>query len=160
MILVVLGTEKYKFTRPLLQLDAYLKRYGISERVIVQSGYTSFYSERMEISPFFAMSKLENLVEQARVIISHGGTGSVVSAVKKGKKVIAVPRLKKYNEHIDDHQIELVEIFAKKGYIIPWFPNDNLENIFLQVEKFIPKRFESGKKAILDFVANFIDGIE
>src|SRR5690554_4069176 len=111
MLLVVLGTEKYSFTRPLLALEAYLKENLLGEDVVVQAGYTQFVSTRMKIIPFFNLVELEKLYEEARVVICHGGTGSVVTGVKLGRKVIVVPRLKKYGEHIDDHQLELVNAF-------------------------------------------------
>lgn len=53
------------------------------------------------------------------VVVTHGGTGAIIGAVKDGKKVIAVPRLAKYGEHVDDHQIEIVNQFGDMGLIEP-----------------------------------------
>ena len=50
-------------------------------------------------------------MEKANIVITHGGTGAIIGAVKKGKKVIAVPRLAKYGEHVDDHQLQLIKQF-------------------------------------------------
>ena len=50
-------------------------------------------------------------MEKANIVITHGGTGAIIGAVKKGKKVIAVPRLAKYGEHVDDHQLQLIKKF-------------------------------------------------
>ena len=62
--------------------------------------------------------QFNNLIKEADLVITHGGVGSIMSAVKLGKKVIAVPRLKKYDEHVNDHQLEIVDTFKKQGIII------------------------------------------
>ena len=66
------------------------------------------------------MSKeqLEKFQDEANLIITHGGVGSIVSSIEKGKKVIAVPRKHEYGEHVNDHQIQIVKDFNDKGYII------------------------------------------
>lgn len=56
---------------------------------------------------------------KADIVITHGGTGAIIGAVKKGKKVIAVPRLAKYGEHVDDHQLQLVKQFDDLNLICP-----------------------------------------
>lgn len=159
MLLVVLGTEKYSFTRPLLALEAYLKENLLGEDVVVQAGYTQFVSTRMKIIPFFNLVELEKLYEEARVVICHGGTGSVVTGVKLGRKVIVVPRLKKYGEHIDDHQLELVNAFSEKNYIMPWEEGVSILDIFNRIDDFEPAEFISGRDAIVDFVDSFIQGV-
>ena len=55
--------------------------------------------------------------EKADIVITHGGTGAIIGAVKKGKKVIAVPRLAKYGEHVDDHQLQLIDQFKEQNLI-------------------------------------------
>lgn len=159
MILVVLGTEKYVFTRPLVQLEAYAKDFSIDEKIIVQAGYTPFRSSSMEVIPFFSMSELKELYKQARIVICHGGTGSVVTGVKLRKKVIVVPRLKKYNEHIDDHQLELVTAFKEQNYILPWLEHDKLSEVIDGLKGFQPSKFISGKDAILEYVKHYIGEI-
>ena len=57
-------------------------------------------------------------MSKASFIITHGGVGSIISSLKLNKKVIAVPRLSKYNEHVNDHQLQIIEDFDKQGYII------------------------------------------
>lgn len=158
MILVVLGTEKYSFQRPLDLLEAYVVENRITEQIIVQSGYTVYRSDYMDITPFFSMHELNLLYDEARIVISHGGTGSVVAGIKMGKTVVVIPRLKKYNEHIDDHQLELVSAFDESNYIVPWNEGDDLSMVMKKTQEFSPATFLSGKESILNYVAKFIDG--
>ena len=72
----------------------------------------------MKIIDFIPREEISSYQDKANLIITHGGVGSIISSVEKGKKVIAVPRLHKYGEHVNDHQKEIIETFNKKGYII------------------------------------------
>lgn len=60
-------------------------------------------------------------------MITHGGTGAIIGAVKKGKKVIAVPRLVKYGEHVDNHQMQIIKQFSEMNLIYGVLDCDRLE---------------------------------
>ena len=109
LILVTLGTQLQPFTR---LLDA-IEKLNLDEEIIVQAGCTKYTSDKMKILDFVSYEEMAKLVKKARVIITHGGTGSIVEPLKKGKIIIGCARLKKYGEHVDDHQTELIEIFLK-----------------------------------------------
>ena len=66
----------------------------------------------------------------ADIVVSHGASGSIMKALNAGKKVIAVTRLEKYGEHINDHQIQNNEAFAENGYVLAVFEMDSLGNAF------------------------------
>ena len=57
-------------------------------------------------------------VKKADIVVSHGASGSIMKALNAGKKVIAVTRLEKYGEHINDHQIQNNEAFSSNGYVL------------------------------------------
>ena len=109
MILVTLGTQKQSFKRLLEKIE----NSKVEGEIIVQAGYTEFNSKKMKIIDFINYAEMEKLVDKADLIITHGGTGSILGPLKKNKKVIACARLAKYGEHVDNHQEELVSIFAK-----------------------------------------------
>ena len=118
MILVMLGTQNNSFHRLLEKIDELIEKGIIKEEVIVQAGYTKYESNKMKIIDFTSREELEKLEQKANFIITHGGVGSIITSLEKGKKVIAVPRLHKYGEHVNDHQKEIIEKFNKSGYII------------------------------------------
>lgn len=62
--------------------------------------------------------KFSQIMDKAEIVITHGGTGAIIGAVKKGKKVIAVPRLARYGEHVDDHQLQLVGQFKELNLFV------------------------------------------
>ena len=138
MILVLLGTQNNSFHRLLEKIDELIEKQIINERVIVQAGYTRYESNNMRVFDLIPQEELDRYQEKADLIITHGGVGSIISSIKKGKKVIAVPRLHKYQEHVNDHQKQIVELFSKKGYIVGIEDISELENAIIQIQQIIP----------------------
>lgn len=139
MVLVTLGTQKQDFSR-LLQ---YIEDSNITDEIIVQAGYTKFESKKMKIFDFISYDEMEKYIDKADYVITHSGTGSVLTPLKKGKKVIVCARLAKYGEHVDDHQKQLVEIFSEEGYTLELDENNNLNDLIKDIKKFKPKKYVS-----------------
>ena len=162
MILVMLGTQNNSFERLLKKMDELIEKKVIDEKVIVQSGYTNYESKNMRIFDLIPQEELERYQEQADLIITHGGVGSIVSSIKKGKKVIAIPRLHRYHEHVNDHQKQIVESFDKKGYIIGIQRIDELRKAIISAQDFVPKKYDDNEKSnskILKLIEDFIEKI-
>ena len=118
MILVTLGTQDKTFVRLLEKINQLIDRGLIKDKVVVQAGFTKYSSDNMEIFDLIPQDEFNNLMSKADLVITHGGVGNIISALEKNKKVIAVPRLAKYGEHINDHQIQNNEAFAINNYVL------------------------------------------
>ena len=160
MILVLLGTQNNSFYRLLEEIDKLISENIINEEVIVQNGYTKYETQNMKLIDFVSKEELEKLLENADLIITHGGVGSIIMSIKKGKKVIAIPRLHKYSEHVNDHQKEIVELFNKKGYIIGINEVEELKSAFLKIEEFNPIPYKENNEKMLKIIEEFIEKIE
>ena len=114
----MLGTQNNSFHRLLEEVEKNINEGTINEEVIVQAGYTKFKSHKMRIIDLISKEQLEQFQEEASLIITHGGVGSIITSIKKGKKVIAVPRMHEYGEHVNNHQVQIVKNFDEQGYII------------------------------------------
>lgn len=139
MILVTVGTQKQSFDRlfDLIRNSKELKK----EELIVQRGYTKCNnSKRIKAFDFIPLDEMEEYISKADLVISHGGVGTIFSAIKKGKKVIAVPRLEKYGEHINDHQIEICEALENEGYIL--YYKDGVDSLDELIKKAQNTKFE------------------
>ena len=157
MILVMLGTQNNSFERLLKELDKLKEKKIIKEKIIVQAGYTKYNSKNLEVFDFIEKDKLEKYQEEANIIITHGGVGSIVSSINKGRKVIAIPRLKKYEEHVNDHQKDIVESFSNNGYIIGINDVNELEEAYKKIDKFKPKKYIPNNSKIIKLVEDFIE---
>ena len=143
MTLVLLGTQNNSFHRLLEEVQKNIDNGNIKDEVIVQKGYTKFESSDMKIYDQVSAEKMKELVKQADLIITHGGVGSIITAIEQGKKVIAVPRLKKYKEHA--------------GYIIGIQEVSELPKALEMAKKFIPQKYVQNTGKILQIVSDFID---
>lgn len=157
MILVLLGTQNNSFHRLLEEIQKNINNGTIKEKVVVQEGYTKFQSKDMEIHTQVPKDKLQELIKKADLIITHGGVGSIISAITEGKKVIAVPRLKKYNEHVNDHQLDIIGSFNEKRYIIGIHEVEELEEALKKVPEFKPQKYIQNTGRIIKIIEEFID---
>ena len=140
MILVTLGTQSQKFYR---LLDA-VEKLNTKEKIIVQAGGSADYkSEKMEIFDFISYDKMQEYIDKADLIITHCGTGSIVMPLQKSKKIIACARLEKYGEHVNDHQKEIVDVFAEEGHILKFDDGDDLQKIYDKSKTFKLKKYVS-----------------
>ena len=157
MILVMLGTQNNSFHRLLEEIDDLINKGIINDEVVVQAGHTKYKSKNMKIFSLIPVEELEELIEKADLIITHGGVGSIISSLKKGKKVIAVPRLHEYQEHVNNHQKEIVETFDKKRYIIGIQDVKELNEAIEKSKDFVLEKYLSSNKKMLNIIENFID---
>lgn len=118
MIFITLGTQACDFTRCMKMVEELIREVGIKDKIVAQTGYTSYKPEGVECFDFVSEDKYQQFMTEADVVISHAGTGALFSSIKKGKKVIAVARLAKYGEMVNDHQTEIVRKLANEGYIL------------------------------------------
>ena len=96
-------------------------------------------------------------MHEADLIITHGGVSSIVAPVKLGKTVIAIPRLAKYGEHVNDHQRQIIETFSKQGLIIGVDEVEELADAILKAKTFKPNKLESNTDNIVRIIEDFID---
>lgn len=157
MILVLLGTQNNSFRRLLEKIQELIDKKVIKDKIIVQTGKTKFESKDMEIFDLIPKQELENLIKKADLIITHGGVGSIVTSLKMNKKVIAVPRLSEYGEHVNDHQIQIVGTFNLQGLLKGVFDLDDLEEAILNIDNFQPGKFESNTSKMIGIIEEFID---
>lgn len=160
MILVLLGTQHNGFSRLLQEIEDCINNGFIKERVVVQAGFTKFKSDKMKIFDMIEKDVLDNLIEDADVIITHGGIGSIIMALKKNKKIIAVPRLHEYNEHVNNHQRQIINVFNEKKYLIGLQNVEDLPEALQEIKNFEPKKYEANNKKMLNIIEDFIDNIK
>lgn len=158
LILVTLGTQDKKFTRLLDSIQKQIDDKVIVDEVIVQAGFSSDYkSNDMEIFDLIPLDDFDKLIKKCDLLITHGGVGSIISGLKNNKKVIAAARLKEYGEHTNNHQLQIIENFVRKGYILSLDNFDKLGEVLKQVKEFKPNKYKSNTDNFVKLIENFID---
>ena len=160
MILVSLGTQDKEFTRILKAIDHAIEEGWIQEEVVAQIGQTHYQSTNMKLLDFLKESEFDELLQQARIVITHGGVGTIIHAVNAGKPVIATPRLAKYGEHHNDHQLQIIKRFAEMGCLIPLYEMEDLKDCLKQAETFVPNSYHSNTEAFVARIRDYLKTIE
>jgi UDP-N-acetylglucosamine--N-acetylmuramyl-(pentapeptide) pyrophosphoryl-undecaprenol N-acetylglucosamine transferase len=103
----------------LVAMVAELKAHGdITEEVVIQCGVGGHRPEGVESSETLSFDRMQTVLRDADIVVCHGGTGSLITALRQGCRVIAVPRLFSKREVYDDHQEEIVNAFVARGLIL------------------------------------------
>ena len=111
----------------------------------------------MQIFNLIDKKEFSRLQDEANLIITHGGVGSIVSSLEKGKKVLVVPRLKKFGEHVNDHQMQIARKFKQQGYVKYVINMKNLGKVINSMETFTPKKYKKSETNIISIIENYID---
>lgn len=159
MIFVTLGTQDKSFSRLLKAIDKEIEKGNIKDKVVVQAGLTKYKSKNMEIFDLIPADKFDQYIEKSDLVITHGGAGSILTALKKNKKVIAAARLSKYKEHTNDHQIQIVKEFSDEGYILELNDFNKLGKLIEKSKKFKPKKFMSNTKNMIKLLEDYIEDV-
>lgn len=118
MVFITLGTQGNKFPRCLKMVDQLIDELHPNHEFIAQVGHTQYETDKIKLLPFLSETDFKDYIRKADVIITHAGSGALFSAIQQGKKAIAVARLHRYNEMVNDHQTELVCKLSEEGYIL------------------------------------------
>jgi UDP-N-acetylglucosamine transferase subunit ALG13 len=108
----------------------------IDEPVMMQIGATPYRPRAAAFFDFVTQQEMDDLCQQARVIVSHAGAGSILTALRFNKPLIVVPRLQKYGEHVDDHQLELAEALSQTGALRVAHETDQLAELLTSAAPF------------------------
>lgn len=98
-------------------------------------------------------TEFERLFKNADIIITHAGVGNIIYGLEQHKKMIVAARLEKFGEHVNDHQLQILESFANDGYIIPLYEFDKLNEAIEQTKNFNPKEYQHNN-------TNFVNNLE
>lgn len=143
------------FERLIRKMDEIAGEFG--EETFMQIGGTKYAPRNAKYFDFTTEQEMRELCQKARIVVTHGGVGSILEAIKSEAIVIAVPRLKKYGEVIDDHQSCLVRELEKEGKLAAVYDIDMLEEA-LQRGNVEPPKLANDRRlinALKDYVARF-----
>ncbi len=152
MIFVTLGTQDKPFKR----LLDYLENSNIDDEIIVQNGFTEYESNKLKLFKYLNKDDFDNYLKKANFIVCHAGVGTIVNCLKNDKKVLAVPRLSKYGEHQNDHQLQIANAYFQKGYILVMNDNDNFDEKLAELRNFEPKKFVSNNEIFVNKLKKYI----
>lgn len=160
LILVCVGASEYGFDRLLRYIDEICDSGLLSgSEVVAQKGNAHYQPRNYKSFELIGRTDFQEYINQADIIITHAGTGSVIPPLKQGKKVIVFPRRVEYREHVDNHQLELADVFTSAGYTLRADDKEELIEAIKKASNFVPKQFKSNKGHIDKILIDFIESI-
>lgn len=138
MIFVTVGTHEQPFNRLVKAIDELKKNNSIKEDVVIQTGFSTYEPKYCNGSKLYPYDEMLKFVSEARIVVTHGGPSSFIMPLQVGKIPIVVPRMKKFDEHVNDHQVDFCNQVAKRqGNIIVVEDINNLESTISKYNEII-----------------------
>lgn len=156
MIFVALGTQKFQFNRLLKMIDHLFYEVGFSETVFAQVGFSDYKPKNYEYVPFLSKDEFEKKIKECSVLVTHSGVATIISGLRNQKKVIVVPRLSRYGEHVDDHQVQIARAFCDQKYVLMYHEGDNINTLINRVKKENFERYVSQRENIIKIIDKYI----
>ena len=156
MILILLGTIKYSFVRILKEIETLKKSGVLNDEIVAQIGHTKFKSSLISTFDFKSKEELDKLIIKADIVISHSGTGSAISVLSHKTKLILAPRYSDFQEHSDDHQLDLAQKFKDLGYASVFLNKNNLLDVINKTYSSNFLEFKSNSQNSVMFVDELI----
>lgn len=158
LIFITVGTQKFQFNRLLEYIDEKVSTGEIKEKIFAQIGSSTYIPKNYEYKDYIDKNEFSKNIEKSDLIITHAGVGTIITAINKNKKVIVVPRLSKYKEHVDNHQLEIAESFSNKNFVLS--NGENIEELLSNIKKAKSNKFDkynSSNEKIQDLIIEFVE---
>lgn len=134
MIFVTVGTHEQPFNRLVKKVDDLVAQGNIKEKVVIQTGFSTYNVTHCEAHKMMSFDEMQQALKDARIVITHGGPSSFIEALQFGKIPIVVPRQEKYNEHVNDHQVNFTKLIEDRmNNIIPVY---DINQLFETIENY------------------------
>lgn len=141
MIFVTVGTHEQPFNRLIKKINSMVANGEIKEKVIIQYGFSTYNAEYCEMHKMMSFDAMQDSFKNARIIITHGGPSSFLEALQHNKIPIVVPRQSKFDEHVNNHQVDFVKLIDRRmNNIIPIYNIDDLSNAIMNFNEIVKNK--------------------
>jgi UDP-N-acetylglucosamine transferase subunit ALG13 len=155
MILVTTGSSGAPFERLLTAVAD----FDGDEELIVQHGPSGIRPPGARCVDFLAFDQLSKLVGRARVVVAHAGVGSILLCVAHGRRPVVVPRLARFGEVVDDHQLFLARRLDAAGAVKCVEDPAELWSVVRSLPEWTSVRQEAGRSPLVDDLKSYLDAI-
>lgn len=159
MVFAVVGTQKFQMNRFLQELDDLVERGLIQDSIFAQIGASNYIPRNYQYSDFLSKEDFEQKMEECDLVITHGGVGTIISALKKNKPVIIYPRLSKYSEHVDDHQLQIASSFELQKLALVYKEGEKLDALIEKSRNYSFGKYISQREKNITIIRQYIDSI-
>ena len=159
MIFLTVGTL-FPFDRLVRAVDDAVASGIIEQPVFAQIGRTKFTPKNIEYVEVIDKHTFDNKMAASDYIISHAGIGSITMALENAKPLLVMPRMKRYREHVNDHQVVTARKFEELGHILVAYEARDLPEGMRKLKNFIPRERKVSPEAVVDRIHRFLNSLQ
>ena len=159
MIFLTVGTQ-FPFDRFVRAVDNIFDQGLIDEEIFAQIGETSYKPRNFESVASLEKKVFDECFRKASSVMSHAGVGTITVALKNHKPLLVMPRMKRYKEHVNDHQVATAKKFEELGHILAVYDVKDLPNGIRKLKNFIPRERKASPDAIAERIRRFLNKLQ
>lgn len=159
MIFLTVGTL-FPFDRLVRAVDEAVAEGIIDQQVFAQIGRTNYPPKNIEYVEVIDKHTFDNKVAEANYIISHAGIGSITMALENDKPTLVMPRMKRFKEHVNDHQVATARKFEELGHVLVAYDVEDFPDSICKLKNFIPKKRKANPEAVADRIYRFLSSFQ
>ena len=158
MIFVTVGTQ-FCFDSLIRAVEKAVESNLIEQKILAQIGNTNYQPSNFNSMPKLSKEEFDYHVKQSQGIISHAGMGSITSALENNKPLLVMPRLKKYKEVVNDHQLYIAREYEKAGYLMAAYDQQEFFKKIVLLNSFKPRKRNADIQQVKIRINSFLDRI-
>lgn len=161
MIFVTIGSavEGIEFTRLIKKMDEIAGK--LDEEVVMQIGTVPYEPKNAKYFRYTSYQGNLSYFQKASLVVGHGGTGTILNALKFQVPIVVVPRRHLYGEHVDDHQVELAQRLVGNELVEVVYELEELESAIKEMlerrEKLDKGKAYPERNALIKTIKDFVD---
>ncbi len=159
MIFLTVGTQ-FPFDRLVKAVDDCIGCGVITEPVFAQTGRGNYKPAHMDFAETLARDQYAERFRQASAVIAHAGIGTIVMALDAHKPLLVMPRLKRFGEIVNDHQVATAQRFAELGHVLSAADESQVEPMLVRLFTFAPVRRVPDVEALVSRVGSFLNDLQ
>ncbi|MCK5175180.1 MAG: glycosyl transferase family 28 [Planctomycetes bacterium] len=159
MIFLTVGTQ-FPFDRLVRSVDEAIGANGHGEKMFAQIGNSSYRTRNFDATASLEKKVFDRYISESSCIISHAGMGTITIALENNKRLLVMPRLKKYGEVVNDHQVAIARKFEQLGYLLVAYTEEEIPDKLEQLKSFVPKKRENQADLVVARLVRFLGNIE
>jgi len=156
MIFLTVGTQ-FPFDRLVKSLDAIIAGDGFEEDIFAQIANSSYQPENFKAVSSLAKKDFDRCIRQAFCIIGHAGMGTITAALQYDKPLLVMPRLRKYREVVNDHQMIIARRFEKSKHLLAAYETKQLPLKIKQLKTFTPSKRFTQPQMVAERIKQFLN---
>lgn len=156
MIFVAVGTQKFQLNRLLKAIDDLIEQGRLKDEVFAQVGHSDYVPRHYAYKDFISSDDFQDCIRRCDLLITHSGVATIIAGLKLEKPIVVVPRLAKFGEHVDDHQVQIADSFSQKDLLFMCKYLDNLTETVDRARTHTFAKYVSQRDQVITTVRDYL----